>query len=148
MNIIELVKNILQTFPEISEVCNEIHVDFTEDTPVNYGLSSTGDTLLKRYVNGDEKRVHTFILFAVWQSLNDYDRMVNSGALLALQHWLENYSGDTGLSETINNINYSGELTRLNCTNGMLEEIPDENFNTFVRYQIQITANYNLYKEI
>lgn len=148
MNIIELVKTILQSFPKISEVCNEIHVDFTEDTPDNYGLSSTGDMLLKRYVNGDERRMHTFLLFAVWQSFNDYDRMVNSGALLELQHWLENHDNNTEISETINEVTYSGELTKLSCANGMLFEIPDENFNTSVRYQIQITAKYNLYKEI
>lgn len=33
MNIIELVKDILQQFPKISEVCNDIHIDFTDDTP-------------------------------------------------------------------------------------------------------------------
>lgn len=27
MNIIELVKDILQQFPKISEVCNDIHID-------------------------------------------------------------------------------------------------------------------------
>ncbi len=93
MNIIELVKYIVQSFPEISEVCSEIHVDFTDDTPTNYGISSTGDKLLTQYVNGDEKRSHHFILYAVYQSMNDYDRITNSGLLLKLQMYLENYSG-------------------------------------------------------
>ena len=31
MNIIETVKDLLQRFPKISEVCNDVHVDFTED---------------------------------------------------------------------------------------------------------------------
>lgn len=92
MNIIELVKSIVQEFPKIADVCNEIHVDFTEDTPTNYGLSSSGDTLIKRYVNGDEVRQHTFSLYAVYQSINDYDRITNSGVLLELQMWLENYA--------------------------------------------------------
>lgn len=92
MNIIEFVKSIVQEFPKIAEVCNEIHVDFTEDTPTNYGLSSSGDTLIKRYVNGDEVRQHTFSLYAVYQSINDYDRITNSGVLLELQMWLENYA--------------------------------------------------------
>ncbi len=148
MSIIELVKVILQSFPKISEVCNEIHVDFTDDTPDNYGISSMGDTLIKRYIDGSQKRCHNFVLYAVWQSVNDYDRMINSGVLLELQYWLEHYSENTNISETINNKNYSGELTKLTCGNGMLFEIPDENLNGAVRYQIQITANYNLYKGV
>lgn len=146
MNIIELVKSILQSFPKISEVCNEIHVDFTDDTPDNYGLSSTGDTLMKSYVDGSQKRSHNFILYAVWQSVSDYDRMINSGVLLQLQHWLEEYSGECEITEIVNDKKIIGELTKLTCGNGMLFEIPNENFNDAVRYQIQITANYHLYK--
>lgn len=143
MNVIERVREIVQSFPDIAAVCNEIHVDFTDDTADNYGLSPTGDMLLKRYVNGDEKRQHTFILYAVWQSLSDYDRMANSGVLLDLQYYLENYAGDKSITTTAG----TGELTKLTCANGMLFEIPDENFNAAVRYQLQITANYNFYKE-
>ena len=47
MNIIELVKSALQSFPQINKVCNEISIDFTDDTIDSYGLSSTGNTLLK-----------------------------------------------------------------------------------------------------
>lgn len=140
MNILEKVREIVQSFADISAVCNDIHVDFTDDTAENYGLSPTGDIVLRRYVNGDEKRQHTFILYAVWQSLSDYDRMANSGVLLQLQYYLENYSGNRDLT--------GGELTKLTCANGMLFEIPEDNFNAAVRYQLQITANYNIYKEI
>ena len=52
MNIIKLVKDILQQFPKISEVCNDIHIDFTDDTPTNYGLSSTGESLRRSDVLG------------------------------------------------------------------------------------------------
>ena len=143
MNVIERVREIVQSVPDIAAVCNEVHVDFTDDTADSYGLSPTGDLRLKRYVSGGEKRQHTFILYAVWQSLSDYDRMANSGVLLELQQYLEHYTGDVSISTE----NGTGELTKLTCSNGMLFEIPDENFNAAVRYQLQIAANYNLYEE-
>lgn len=91
MNIIEVVKSALQSFPQINEVCNEISIDFTDDTIDSYGLSSTGDTLLKEDILGNQTRQHNFILYAVYQSVNDYDRMVNTGALLSLQMYLEHF---------------------------------------------------------
>lgn len=142
MNIIEFVKSIVQDFPKIAEVCNEIHIDFTEDNPTNYGLSSNGDTLIKSYVNGDEVRQHTFTLYAVYQSINDYDRITNNGVLLDLQRWLESYSGDKSFTDG----NYIGELRSLSCANGMLYAIPNENMNDAVQYQLQISVKYNLYK--
>ena len=114
MNIIEIVKSILQEFPKISEVCNDIHIDFTESEPTNYGLSSVGDTLVKEDVLGNQLRQHNFVLYAVWQSINDYDRMANSGVLLELQMWLENQSTDA---------------LKIACENGMIYDIPDENMN-------------------
>jgi len=75
MNIIETVKDLLQRFPKISDVCNDVHVDFTETEADSYGLSPTGDTLLFEDVLGNQTRQHTFTLYAVYQSLNDYDRL-------------------------------------------------------------------------
>ena len=60
MNIIELVKDILQQFPKISEVCNDIHIDFTDDTPTNYGLSSTGDSLISSDILGGQDSITSF----------------------------------------------------------------------------------------
>lgn len=146
MNIIEFVKSIVQEFPKIAKVCNEIHVDFTEDTPTNYGLSSSGDTLIKRYVNGDEVRQHTFSLYAVYQSINDYDRITNSGVLLELQMWLENYAKGQQFEFEVGDKTFNCELRKLTCANGMLYAIPNENMNDAVQYQLQISAKYNLYK--
>lgn len=147
MNIIELVRSIVQDFPKIAEVCNEIHVDFTEDMPTNYGLSSSGDILLKRYVNGDEMRQHNFVLYAVYQSMNDYDRIANSGLLLELQIWLENHANGQEISCDAADETFKGELTKLKCANGTLFAIPDENTNDAVQYQLQISAKYNLQKK-
>lgn len=145
MNIIELMRDIIQGFPKISEICNEIHVDFTDDEPTNYGLSSSGDVLLKRYVNGDEIRQHTFSLYAVYQSLNDYDRISNSGILLELQMWLEAQSGQE-ISEAVDGKSFTGTLRKISCSNGMLYAIPNENYTSAVQYQLQLAVQYYLNK--
>lgn len=150
MNIIELVKNILQQFPKISEVCNDIHIDFTEDMPTNYGLSSTGDSLIKSDILGGQTRQHSFILYAVYQSVNDYDRMSNSGVLLELQLWLESYVDDHNkhknmpVTAAFDGKEHTGSLEKLTCANAMVYAIPNANTNDAVQYQLQITAQYRI----
>lgn len=144
MNIIECVREIVSSFPKISAVCNAVHIDFTDSESTSYGLSPTGDTLVKENILGDQTRRHTFILYAVYQSLNDYSRLSNSGTLLELQQWLEKKTGNKITAE-IDGETYEGELVKLIPANGMLYSIPDENLNENVRYQLQITAEYNIY---
>ncbi len=148
MNIIETMRTLLLEFPKINEVCNHISVDFTDDTEENYGLTSTGDTLLKEDILGNETRQHNFILYAVFQSVTDYDRMNNSGTLLELQQWLETQT-DNGIPVTaeIAGEIFEGEIESITPSNGMLYAIPTENNIDLVRYQLQISAVYKIYKE-
>ena len=143
MNIIELVKYILQKFPKIREVCNQIQIDFTDNTDDSYGLYPTGDTLISEDVIGNQTRQHTFILYAVYQSQSDYDRIANSDTLLQLQMYLESKYGQT-IKVNLNNKELAGTLKKLTCNNGMLYAIPDGNMNSGVMYQIQITAEYKI----
>ncbi len=145
MNIIECVREIVSSFPKIAQICAAVHVDFTDSESTSYGLSPTGDTLVKENILGDEDRQHTFVLYAVYQSISDYDRLSNSGILLELQHWLEKQCGHQITAETDGEI-HTGEITRLIPSNGMLYSIPDENLNENVRYQLQITAEYTIFK--
>ncbi len=143
MNIIELVKYILQKFPKIREVCNQIQIDFTDNTDDSYGLYPTGDTLISEDVIGNQTRQHTFILYAVYQSQSDYDRIANSDTLLQLQMYLESKYGQT-IKVNLNNKELAGTLKKLTCNNGMLYAIPDGNMNSGVMYQLQITAEYSI----
>ena len=67
---------------------------------------------------------------------------MNSGTLLELQQWLERYADNQEVTTTIDGEEYTGTLTKITCANGMLFNIPDENLNSAVRYQLQITADY------
>lgn len=147
MNIIELVKSLLQEFPKINEVCNRIHVDFTSDIPTDYGLSPTGDTILREDILGNQLRQHTFVLYAIYQSTNDYDRLANSGILLELQMYLERKADNQQISIEIGDKTLTGELKKLTCANGMLYSVPEQNMMDGVMYQLQITAQYTAESE-
>ncbi len=144
MNIIEVVRDIVSSFPKISAVCDTVHVDFTESESTNYGLSPTGDTYVSENILGEQRRKHTFVLYAVYNSLNDYSRLSNSGVLLELQQWLEKQKGNEVTAE-IDGDTVKGELVKITAANGMLYSVPDGNFNENVRYQLQITAEYKLF---
>lgn len=143
MNIIEKVRDILQSFPKISEVCNSIHVDFADPEPTSYGLSSTGDTLLKEDILENQLRQHSFMLYSTFSSINDYERLSNSQALLELSQWLEKQI-DSEVISTIGDSSYIGEITKLKAENGMLYNVPQENMIDGVQYQLQIIAEYTV----
>lgn len=140
-NIIEMVKDIVQNFPKIKEFCDTVHVDFTEPKADTYGLSPVGDTLVTEDVVGNQIRRHNFHLYATYQSQSDYDRLAGSGVLLDLQYYLEKvrereFTFDNGKT---------GVLQNIECTNGMLYEIPNENMTAPVVYQVQLSVNYKIY---
>lgn len=143
MNIIEKVRAILESFPKIAEVCNEIHIDFADPEPTSYGLSSTGDELIHEDVLGNQLRQHSFMLYTTYSSVNDYERCHNSSALLELGLWLNEQTGGT-VESTIGDTSYSGKLTKLSAANGMLYAVPQENTLDGCQYQLQIIAEYTV----
>ena len=143
MNIIEKVTDILQSYPKISEVCNEVHIDFSDPEPTSYGLSSTGDALIAEDIIGNQKRQHSFMLYSTFSSVNDYERMLNSTALLELGLWLEEQT-DCEIESTVGDNVYTGKFTKLRVENGMLYEIPQENQYDGWQYQLQIIAEYTV----
>jgi len=147
MNIIELIKQILTDYPRISEFTNEINVDFTDGTPTNFGLSSTGDQLVRKDILGNQIRRHNFVLYALNQSFTNYDRLANSTFLLDLTYWLEQYNQEDQIEVTINDKTVSGKLLGLSSANAMLYMVPTGDINDGVTYQIQIYAKYKLESE-
>ena len=145
MNIIETVRSILESFPKISEVCNEVHIDFADPEPTSYGLSSTGDELITEDILGNQLRQHSFMLYTTYSSLNDYERLSNSTALLELGLWLKEQTG-CEVESTVGSTVYNGRLEKLTAANGMLISVPQENEMDGVQYQLQIIAEYTVEK--
>lgn len=143
MNIIEKVRSILESFPKISEVCNSIHIDFTDPEPTSYGLSSTGDDLIVEDVLGNQRRQHSFMLYTTYSSMNDYERLSNSAVLLELSVWLKEQTGGT-IDTVIGSTTYTGTLEKLTASNGMLFAVPQENELDGVQYQLTIIAEYTV----
>lgn len=149
MNIIELVRTLLTECPNMSEFTNNIHIDFTDsEKKSDFGLSSTGDSKIKEDILGNQTRRHNFVLYAVNQAFNDYDRLANSTFLLELSRWLENIEPDEyGIEERIKGETYKGKLKSVECANAMMYQIPTGDINRGVMYQLQIYATYTLGKE-
>jgi hypothetical protein len=148
MNIIELVKKIIAEYPGIEALSAAVHTDYTEDDKENFGVYPTGDQLLKEDVCGNQDRQHSFILYAVFQGLEDYDRLTNSSFLLDLAYWLEHAAKKQVIEATINNKDVPGTLIKLSSANGMLYGYQTGALSGPVTYQLQIQAQYHLESEV
>lgn len=146
MNVIEKLRSILNGFPKISEVCNEIHVDFAEPNPESYGLSSLGDKLISEDITGSQQRQHNFMLYSVFSGINDYERLLNSEILLELTNWLELQSGSE-IEYNIENTHKKGIITKIIAENGMIYSVPQENEIGGLMYQLQINVEYKIESE-
>lgn len=130
MNIIQKIREILHNYPEISEVCNSVHVDFADPEPSSYGLSSVGDSLVKEDITGSQIRQHSFFLYSTFSSINDYERLENSCILLNLAQWLEKQT--------------DGNIIKITAENGQLFAVPQENELDGWQYQLQIIVHYKV----
>ena len=149
MTSIDFMRQKLTEYPKISEFLagEDIHVDFTDPAPVNYGLSSTGDTLVKEDLLGNQIRQHNFVLYAAGQSFTDYNRLANSNFLLELAYWLERLPEAEGLSVTIDGREMIGRFLKSTTANAMSMGLMGETIDKGVMYQIQIYAEYKIESE-
>lgn len=149
MTIIDYMKNKLSVYPKMSEFLaeNDIHVDFTDPAPVNYGLSSTGDSLLKEDLLGNQVRQHNFVLYAVGQSFTDYNRLANSNFLLDLSYWLEQLPNEDGIAINIEGKELPAKFLKATTANAMSMGLMGDTIDQGVMYQIQIYAQYRVESE-
>lgn len=149
MTIIDFMRKKLTEYPKISEflVSDDIHIDFTEPNPVNYGLSSTGDKLVSEDILGNQVRQHSFVMYAVGQSFTDYNRLANSNFLLELAYWLERLPNEDGITIIVDEKELTGRFTKATTANAMSMGPMGETINEGVMYQIQIYAQYKIESE-
>lgn len=148
MTIIDFMRDKLTSYPQIVKFLGggEVHIDFTDPAPVNYGLSSTGDSVLKTDILGNQFRQHNFVMYAVGQSFTDYNRLANSNFLLDLAYWLEHLPEEDGIEVNIGNETLSGRFIGANTANAMAMHPMGDSMNDGVMYQIQIYAQYKVQK--
>lgn len=143
MNIIEAVREILQCFPKLSEMCGGVHVDFSDGRSQSCGLSSVGDEVLSEDIVGNLTKRHTFMFYTVFSSINDYERLINSSILIELGDWMRGQTKKE-ITTVVGNKSYSGNLKSLTSANGMIDEIPENNGISGVIYNLQIIADYTV----
>ena len=136
MTIIDFLRQKLTEYPKISEFMAgaDIHIDFTDPDPTNYGLSSTGDSLIREDVLGNQIRQHNFVMYAVAQSFTDYNR-------------LERLPEEDGISVEDDNQAMIGIFLKATSANAMAMQPMTEDINDGVLYQIQIYAQYKIESE-
>ena len=144
MTIIDFMRKKLTEYPKISEFLagDDIHIDFTEPDPVNYGLSSTGDSLIREDVLGNQTRRHNFVMYAVGQSFTDYNRLANSNFLLELAYWLEHLPEQDGITVDIGGEELLARFQKATTANAMSMGLMGDTIDKGVMYQIQICAQY------
>lgn len=149
MTIIDYMRKTLTEYPKISEFLSgdDIHIDFTDPAPVNYGLSSTGDSLVKEDVLGNQIRQHNFVLYAVGQSFTDYNRLANSNFLLELAYWLEHLPEDDGLTADTGDQELPAHFLKATTANAMSMGLMGDTIEQGVMYQLQIYAQYKVESE-
>lgn len=149
MTIIDFMREKLTGYPKISEFLAgaKVHVDFTDPGPVNYGLSSAGDTLVKEDVLGNQTRRHNFSLYAVGKSITDFDRLANSNFLLELSYWLEQLPEQDDILVMVDGKNLVGRFTKATTANAMSMALMGDTIKDGVMYQLQIYAEYKIESE-
>lgn len=86
------------------------------------------------------------MLYAVCQSYEDYDRLQNSTFLLDLGLYLEQQKPN--VTTVINSVEHSGKVQEIKCANGMLYSIANDDYNSGVTYQLQISVTYTVEVEM
>ena len=149
MTIIDYMRQKLTEYPKIAEFLGDedIHIDFTDPQPTNYGLSSNGDSLIREDVLGNQIRQHNFVMYAVSQSYIDYNRLSNSNFLLELAYWLERVPEENRISVEIDGQTFTGRFLKATTANAMAMQPMTEDINDGVLYQIQIYAQYRIESE-
>ncbi len=144
MNVIEATKNILNGYSRMSEFTKGIRIDFTDERKEEVGLYSSGDTLVKSDVLGNQKRKHTFHLYSVNASTTDFDRLSNNNFLLELGYYLDRQKNVAITAKVDDNKILNGKITKISCSNGMKYSVDTLNKN-FI-YQIQINVDYKIFE--
>ncbi len=142
MNVIETMKRIL-TDCDLMDEFNGIHVDYTESQAGTAGLYSNGASKIGEDIIGNPIYQINFQLYAGLHAAIDFDRLQNSDFLLNLTYYLNSLKG-VPITETVNGQEYTGEITKVTCSNALLYSVPTGDLNDGVTYQIQISVTYGI----
>ena len=141
MNILEKIKEILSDCPLMDRFNNGNHVDYTDNSLVdNYGLYSSGETIIKRSIWGDKTKQHNFTIYSILDTFDDNDRIQNSSFLIDLANYLDGLE-ITPFQDDTNWLS----IERITTSNGMLYQTLEDRKSI---YQFQLNVTYRESEEL
>lgn len=135
MSIIKSLRKYFSECPAMDGFTAE-YVDWTDEKADNYGISPTGDTRVKRYIDGTEQRRYDFVIYARFSTAQGALNMQNSEWVEEFQEYIRKQSLEGNLPE-------GDEKTipeKLTASNGLLFSY-DQSGSSGV-YQIQLQYTY------
>lgn len=135
MSVITAVREYILQCPCLDELA-PMFVDRTMHDPSNYGLSSSGETVLARFFDGSEQRRHNFNLYVRVYSDDDLERVSNTEFLEHFTNWL----WDKGRRGELPDLGADAAAESLTPSGGALFDV-DEDGDRSV-YMIQVTLIY------
>lgn len=141
MNVFRTLKQILSDCTLLDDFNNGVHVDYTESSTGTCGLFPTGTKKTGEDVLGNLRYRLSCTLYASMATYEDYERLNNSDFLLSLSYYLDTLK-DIDITEEINGVSRSGEITKVSASGGMLYVVNNEDINDGGQYQLQINVDY------
>lgn len=135
MSILSAMKTYIQACPFLDELA-DVHIDLMDDTATEYGLSQTGDQLVKKYISGEQKRQAAFGLYVKGYTFDDVKRLENAAFCERFIFWL----ADNELKGDFPALDNGFIATNISAENGMLFDVSEN--GDIGTYVIQIHLIY------
>lgn len=87
MTITQALREFLKGCP-LFDVKEDIRIEYPGIKPKSYGLASTGESVIRAYIDGSQEIEHAFVLYASNYTVTDAARLENSGFLESLGRWI------------------------------------------------------------
>jgi len=130
------LRTYIQSCPLITDLSEDMHIDFTDQKAKSYGIMPTGENILKRFVAGGCKKQYNAVLYIRNYTIDDFERLQNSEFLESFSSWLDEQNLNRNFPVVSENI----EIESISCSNGMLFDL-DETGDTGL-YQLQLQIIY------
>lgn len=134
-SIISGIKEYINGCKELSGFkVNKRFIDWTDDSPDNFGIMPDGEKTVKKFITGGGKMQYNFTLYVKKLNTDDAVRLKNAELLEKVQRWCEK----NNLEKVFPQLPSGCTPTKITAENAMLIE-QGKNNNT---YQIQFTLIY------
>lgn len=140
MSKIQQMREFIARCPLIDTFSSNIHIDWTDSEPGNYGIMPTGESTIKTVEDICGNKVvykqSNFALYAMRFTIDDIARLESAGFLEQFTDWIEEQSRN-GTAPKFSDNPYNETIS---AQNGMLFSLSDNGRTG--RYQIQINCQY------